>query len=1332
MCKFSKLQIRQLSQLHEQFKQNNTEFEVLKTDCQLNHALPEHERPKDKPRCHEPFPTSSCGDGVRAQEISTSRRSPSGTAGVVPPVPQADLCALQGQRDGLSTSSTTATGGPGHQGLHFTRENDNGKFQDTTEGIFERDAGRLRGDLNDERTHWPGSELRGIKPSQCSDRAGLGDRPGLTTGGTATEVRSSGDDQALRVSQAGSQLQETVLEVPEATREPMLHFCVARDPAVPGSDLPERPGAGGLRPNDLQPGVQDPRGEHHPGATATVPTHQDRQEGHQPVQDRGEVCDVWQTSQVRGHGTGKAERDRTTPEGSGANIPGLSGVEEVGGVPSSGSMERPGDGNLEQLEEEVDSDEDQGDQQRDKGVNHVLRRAQTALGETAGMWQNLITYVQSDSPRSDQNMAKMAQGIFDDQNPRRISDRRQLKRLASLLGVTKKKARLVAEVFNPERFGPRTQKHGLDQGMAFDLTLGQNLLDSRQRQLVREYVGGMKPGLVVLSTPCTMLSQLQNLNMKHLTDETKHREFVKRLIQAKVLLNFSCEICELVQSYGGTFLLEQPHTSKAWKEPKVQRLAAQPGVQFTVNDQCMFGLRSAEGYLHKKPTGWLCNNAMVSKALDRQCDHTHEHMPVFGSGPGGSRSKRAQEYPKQLVDTILGAYARSLQHPLQEKIKVVRDVDLIEETYHTENVFHVENDQPLQNDQAVKNVKVSTNNGDLKNLDASDVMAVNEDAGAEAEIEDQGGEVAGPWLPRERPLSVEQLVRRAHCGLGHVANDRLARILHQAGARKEAVEYAKKLQCDVCQRHKHTAPARAAAPPRDLAPNQIVGVDTIYLPGLQFNGKRKMALNIVDWATRFQLVIPLQDHTPRSARRAFLQWTRIFGTPERIYDDLGKEFRGCFEMMADQDAAILDPGSLESPTQRSLTERAGRTYKEIFSKTLMEVTCNSWDEWQETVDVVTATVNRLANKSGFSPVQRMLGYSPRIPGSLMSGGFNDLSTASRYAAGDLQVQRAMDLRTAAAIAYHKADSEQALRNALHAGPRVWQHYEIGQTVYYWKKGMERGKKDHPYFWHGPAKVILTNLPTTVWIAHRGRIVKACPEHLRPIAEEEKFILTDWIQDILDTKKKLQENEYKGYIVLDEKPPDALDFQPPLPPQVPRHRLMGKHKEEDIEFQPDIYLEKRRRIDEGENQPSPGSPPRSVSMAPTTPARTEDLEQEPREELPEIQEEQPGQLKNDQLPNDLRTEQGLDEDGEHERGQVRHGGPPEEGEERPTKRQRAELLEAMFTQLEQTALARKRKETNYKNMEKSNQMKFDKAILKEIKNNMQSGAYQALKRGVREN
>eukprot|EP00435_Cladocopium_sp_Y103_P075376 s90_g57.t1 len=301
----------------------------------------------------------------------------------------------------------------------------------------------------------------------------------------------------------------------------------------------------------------------------------------------------------------------------------------------------------------------------------------------------------------------------------------------------------------------------------------------------------------------------------------------------------------------------------------------------------------------------------------------------------------------------------------------------------------------------------------------------------------------------------------------------------------------------------------------------------------------------------------------------------------------------------------------------------------------------------------------------------------------MSGGFNDLSTTSRYEAGDVQVQRAVQLRTAAAVAYI---TEQTVTRPC-------------GTLY--MLDIEHG--------------------TTTKLVKRCRIVKASPEHLRPIAEEEKFILTDWMQDILETKKKLKENEYKGYI----------DFVGPLPPQAPRHRVTGKRSEDTIEFKPDASMEKRRRLQEGARHDEPvAQSPRSVSMAPTTPARTEDLEaedfrQDPlpeldetggREQVPEEETETPRPLEEESAPEEPRPE----------RGQVREG-EPLPGEDRPTKRHRTELLEMLFTQLEQTMLSRKRKEITYRTMSKKDQKKFDKAILKEINNNLKSGAYKALSR-----
>jgi len=177
-----------------------------------------------------------------------------------------------------------------------------------------------------------------------------------------------------------------------------------------------------------------------------------------------------------------------------------------------------------------------------------------------------------------------------------------------------------------------------------------------------------------------------------------------------------------------------------------------------------------------------------------------------------------------------------------------------------------------------------------------------------------------------------------------------------------------------------------------------------------------MALNIVDWASRFQMMVPLAGHTPGAARRAYLQWVKLFGPPETLYTDLGREFKGAFEIGAEQDSTFIEPSSLEMPTQRSITERAGRSFKEVLTRTMMQVACATYEEWLNIVDVVNMTCNRLMNRSGFSPIQPVLGFTPRIPGGLMTGGGNDLATVSRCG-GDLQVQRAEELRLAAAKAF---------------------------------------------------------------------------------------------------------------------------------------------------------------------------------------------------------------------------------------------------------------------------------------------------------------------------
>ena len=964
----------------------------------------------------------------------------------------------------------------------------------------------------------------------------------------------------------------------------------------------------------------------------------------------------------------------------------------------------------------------------------ILRQAISALSETAETLENLMTCLQSPDVT--------AKGVFEHlactlgTGPNHWGPRKTC-RLARVFGISKSQVRTVAEVYNPKRFTPQGKKFGLEEGQSFDVTLGHDLLNEKVRRTVRQYIRQCKPGLVCVSPPCTLHSLLQNLNQiyrdKH---PDKQLEFNRRLVESTVLLHFGMEVCEMVRAYGGTFLFEHPRTSKAWQDQLVQQLQDHTDVIKINNDQCSFGLRSTDGGLHKKPTSWLTNSTYIAKALDKPCTGDHEHQQTIGSHKGKSRAALAAKYPERLVRAVLKAYAQSLEEPTE--IYHFDMEDLISECLSMDQLWSELETKDISDTAEVLAVDQTNDNSAIADI----INAPTDDEGeAEREGELQEAEQSHRPLPLERPMSLESLVRRAHNGMGHVSNLRLAGILKKANASDEAIKIAKNLKCPTCEHHKHVDGARKAAPPRNYKPNQLVGVDTVWLPGIEPNGKRKMALNCICWSTRFQLMIPLSGHTPGEAVRGFYQWIRIFGPPERIYCDMGREFISKFQTMADNNDIYLDPGAIEAPTQRSITERSGRTFKEILSKTVMATGVTTWEEWHEAVSVVNATVNRLTNKSGFSPCQRMLGFNPRLPGSLLSGGHDDYGVLSKLDNGDLQMQRSMNLRREAAKAYHDADCNQALRHAVHSAPKKLYDYQPGQMVYFWRKAQEKAKKNNSDFWIGPAKVILTDMPSTVWLSYQNKLVRACPEHLRPASEEEKFAITDFIADIVETKKMIQNDQIRNFIILDEKetPPegpqplgdrDALEEeeargeqeegirQPEEAPRFPqfkqvepKYRLRGKWDPENIVPREEPEA-KRKKPNEPEEDVllRQAEEPEDDIYSPSV-AATEDLHPEGKENKSE----------------EIIDISGSSEEEEEHRGQVRQAEEDQAQEDQPpSKRMRTEWIEIMLTQVLAVS-PKKRKELQMNQVTNDNKEKFRKAMQKEIDTNMKSGAYSILGR-----
>lgn len=247
--------------------------------------------------------------------------------------------------------------------------------------------------------------------------------------------------------------------------------------------------------------------------------------GLQPVQDPGEVCHLWQDHQGGAHrsrhpeGEGTREEPQEEAGAERAHLRGVPGVEEVPGTGTGRGLDRIpsqplSDPTSTNAEEVVDL--------KSRGVKQLLRKAGAALTQTEVMWKEIITLLGEGPDRTTQQVFEQyAVEIFDPADPTRIKDKKPLRRLAGLMGVTNKQARVVAEVFNPKRFGPQATGVGLTQGMAFDLTLGHDLLKAKNRQEVRRYVQSVKPGCMLVSSPCTMFSILQNLNQKYREDPQK-------------------------------------------------------------------------------------------------------------------------------------------------------------------------------------------------------------------------------------------------------------------------------------------------------------------------------------------------------------------------------------------------------------------------------------------------------------------------------------------------------------------------------------------------------------------------------------------------------------------------------------------------------------------------------------------------------------------------------------------------------------------------------------------------------------------------------------------
>lgn len=237
----------------------------------------------------------------------------------------------------------------------------------------------------------------------------------------------------------------------------------------------------------------------------------------------------------------------------------------------------------------------------------VIRQVKNALKKAIGFWktiQQVLSFHETDDDTVSRKLKQLNEEIFDDlvRNPR---GSKRTKAVAEAMHLELRSLKTIAEIYNPGCFGKLSHKHGLEAGKAFDLSLGTDLLDGRNREHVREYIKTIRPGLVLIAPPCHMYSQLQNILKEFREqDPIAMRRYLEKKSKAKTLLNFGIEIAELCRELGLTFVLEHPWSSESWSTKMMERLLQHSDVFISRTDQCMFGLKSVSGNLHRKRTGF--------------------------------------------------------------------------------------------------------------------------------------------------------------------------------------------------------------------------------------------------------------------------------------------------------------------------------------------------------------------------------------------------------------------------------------------------------------------------------------------------------------------------------------------------------------------------------------------------------------------------------------------------------------------------------------------------------------------------------------------------------
>lgn len=350
------------------------------------------------------------------------------------------------------------------------------------------------------------------------------------------------------------------------------------------------------------------------------------------------------------------------------------------------------------------------------------------------------------------------------------------------------------------------------------------------------------------------------------------------------------------------------------------------------------------------------------------------------------------------------------------------------------------------------------------------------------------------------PLGDRQWLSKIHHNLGHPNCAKLQAVLKQQGYDERFIHGLADFKCGTCHELQEPRIARPASISEPKEFNDSVGCDLISWTAKE--GKTFQFIHCVDSATSFQQATPVIRTDAESLLEAISDcWFHWAGNCRQlIIDNASPLCSEQFQNAAQARDIHLRVVAAYAHWQMGKTERHGDIIQDMLQKYDAEHPIQNEDQFKMALRHTCCAKNALSKAKGYTPEILVLGKSSPLPGSIS----DEFPTAAQYLAESntpegIQFRQQLQLRESARRAFISAENSEKLRRAFLRRQRPHRgHFTGGMFVMYWRPG----KGESPGQWHGPARVIIQESQSVVWVTHASRVYRVAPEHLRCLSERE--------------------------------------------------------------------------------------------------------------------------------------------------------------------------------------------------------------------------------------